>query len=82
MSLVLVTWRDARSSLEDDDFEDYLVQTVGWIVEKGDLFLKLAAERLPGDDYRGFTWIPNECVVAIYDAALVPSVMLFAGFET
>ena len=60
--LYLVRWRDAFYSLDDDPFEDYIVESVGWgDPEEPGLFLILYKERTP-DAMRGRTCIPRESV--------------------
>jgi hypothetical protein len=64
---ILVIWRDAWFEFDHDETEeraDYLVETVGWIVDDGPKFLSIAQERLPnGDGFRAVTHIPKSCVV-------------------
>jgi hypothetical protein len=65
---VLVTWRDAFYDFDqpDTEREDYLVQTVGFVISYGPLFLRIGSERLPeGDGYRSITRIPLGCVEAV-----------------
>ena len=61
--LVLVTWRDAFFDFERDagasDRPDYLVRTVGFLLERGPRFLRLAQEVLPdGEGFRAVTHVP------------------------
>ena len=61
--LVLVTWHDAWFDFEEADPEDcrpdYLVRTVGFLVNEGPRFLSIAQEILPdGDGFRAVTHIP------------------------
>jgi hypothetical protein len=50
-AVVLVTWRDAYFELDEGPPKpDYLVRTVGWVVDTDDLWIAVAAEELPGDD--------------------------------
>lgn len=61
--LVLVTWHDAWFDFEEADPEDcradYLVRTVGFLVNEGPRFLSIAQEVLPdGDGFRAVTHIP------------------------
>ena len=61
--LVLVTWRDAFFDFERDagtlDRADYLVRTVGFLLERGPRFLRLAQEVLPdGEGFRAVTHVP------------------------
>lgn len=65
--LVLVTWRDAFFDFErgagQDDRADYLVHTVGFLLERGPRFLRLAQEVLPdGDGFRAVTHVPVSVV--------------------
>lgn len=65
-TLVVIRWRDAHFDFDqrDDPHEDYLVETVGWILERGDRFLTVAGERLPHDDgFRAVSHIPLVCIV-------------------
>jgi hypothetical protein len=69
-SLVVVTWRDAFFDLDQttaDDFRpDYLVNTVGFLVADGPIFVSLAQEVLPDDEgYRAVTHIPRAVVERI-----------------
>jgi hypothetical protein len=61
--LVLVAWHDAWFDFEESDPEDcrsdYLVRTVGFLVNEGPRFLSIAQEVLPdGDGFRAVTHIP------------------------
>jgi hypothetical protein len=65
--LVLVTWRDAFFDFERDagtpDRVDYLVRTVGFLLERGPRFLRLAQEVLPdGEGFRAVTHVPLSVV--------------------
>jgi hypothetical protein len=65
--LVLVTWHDAWFDFEEADPEDcrpdYLVRTVGFLVNEGPRFLSIAQEVLPdGDGFRAVTHIPVSIV--------------------
>lgn len=65
-SLVVVTWRDAYFDFDfDSRRDDYLVRTVGFVVDSdSDTFLSVAAEELPHDDgWRAVTNIPISLVV-------------------
>jgi hypothetical protein len=80
--LELVVWRDAfeerdRGGMDVDSLKDeYLVQTVGFVVGDGPLFLRLAQEVLPDDDgYRAVTSIPLAGIVRrvpLLEVSLVP----------
>jgi hypothetical protein len=61
--LVLVTWRDAFFDFErsagSPDRTDYLVHTVGFLLERGPRFVRLAQEVLPdGEGFRAVTHVP------------------------
>jgi hypothetical protein len=65
--LVLVTWHDAWFDFEESDPQDcrtdYLVRTVGFLVNEGPRFLSIAQEILPdGDGFRAVTHIPRSIV--------------------
>jgi hypothetical protein len=65
--LVLVTWHDAWFDFEESDPQDcrtdYLVRTVGFLVNEGPRFLSIAQEVLPdGDGFRAVTHIPRSIV--------------------
>jgi hypothetical protein len=68
--LVLVTWHDAWFDFEEADPEDcrpdYLVRTVGFLVNEGPRFLSIAQEVLPdGDGFRAVTHIPVSIIEAV-----------------
>ena len=65
--LVMVTWRDAYFDFDqqgsEDSRSDYLVHTVGFLLNDGAKFISLAQEILPdGDGYRAVTHIPRSIV--------------------
>ena len=65
--LVLVTWQDAWFDFEESDPQDcrpdYLVRTVGFLVNSGPRFLSIAQEVLPdGDGFRAVTHIPRSII--------------------
>jgi hypothetical protein len=65
--LVAVQWRDAFFDYDLDSVSeirsDYLVQTVGFLIAEGPLFLSVAQEILPsGDGFRAVTHIPKAIV--------------------
>jgi hypothetical protein len=65
--LVLVTWHDAWFDFEESDPKDcrpdYLVRTVGFLVNEGPRFLSIAQEVLPdGDGFRAVTHIPASII--------------------
>ena len=68
--LVLVTWRDAWFDFDEPDPQearsDYLVNTVGFLVQQGPRFVSVAQEVLPdGDGFRAVTHIPLAVVEKI-----------------
>ncbi len=75
--LVLVTWHDAWFDLDqrdaDDGRSDYVVRTVGFLVNDGPRFVSVAQEVLPdGDGFRAITHIPRsiiESISTLFDAA-------------
>ena len=72
--LVLVTWHDAWFDFEESDPEDcrldYLVRTVGFLVNEGPRFLSIAQEVLPdGDGFRAVTHIPVSIIEAVTSLA-------------
>jgi hypothetical protein len=68
----LIRWRDSHFSLDDDqDGDDYLVETVGWTKPDGK-FLRIEGEHLPGDDSRAVSRIPYENIVARIPLEPVP----------
>lgn len=78
--VVMITWRDAHSDLESMEYDDYLVKTVGWLIEDGPKFVGLADELLPHDNgFRGHTRIPIECVVEREVIKPVPTLSLMTG---
>jgi hypothetical protein len=75
--LVLVTWHDAWFDFEESDPEDcrpdYLVRTVGFLVNEGPRFLSIAQEILPdGDGFRAVTHIPVSIIEAVTTLAAQP----------
>lgn len=73
LRLVLVRWHDAWFDFEHgtgDWREDYLVQTVGFLVRQDSRVISLAQELLPGHDgYRAVTHIPMGVVESIVTLA-------------
>jgi hypothetical protein len=68
VKLLQIAWRDAHHEFSQDGEDrpraDYIVQTVGWLISRDELFISLAAERLPEDDgWRAVTHIPISCIV-------------------
>ena len=75
--LVLVTWHDAWFDFEESDPEDcrtdYLVRTVGFLVNEGPRFLSIAQEVLPdGDGFRAVTHIPVSIIEAVTSLTALP----------
>jgi hypothetical protein len=75
--LVLVTWHDAWFDFEETDPEDcrpdYLVRTVGFLVNEGPRFLSIAQEVLPdGDGFRAVTHIPVSIIEQVTTLGAVP----------
>lgn len=81
--LEVVTWRDAYFDFErsgaEDNRDDYLVETVGWVEvtptedlrSRGQLFLDVVSERLPDEDGdRAVTHVPVAGIV--HRVPLVP----------
>jgi hypothetical protein len=68
--LVLVRWQDAWFDADQQDAEDwrndYLVQTVGFVVRQEPDLVSIAQELLPeGDGYRAVTHIPRGMIVSM-----------------
>ena len=68
--LVLVTWHDAWFDFDqtgpEDCRPDYLVRTVGFLVNDGTRFVSVAQEVLPdGDGFRAVTHIPRSIIESI-----------------
>ena len=75
--LVLVSWHDAWFDFEESDPQDcrpdYLVRTVGFLVNRGPRFLSIAQEILPdGDGFRAVTHIPLSIVEDVTTLAAGP----------
>ena len=75
--LVLVSWHDAWFDFEESDPEDcradYLVRTVGFLVNEGPRFLSIAQEVLPdGDGFRAVTHIPVSIIEQVTTLAAGP----------
>lgn len=69
-ALVEVFWRDAAQHFDlkslNDLPDDYIVKTLGYVLEDGERFFVIAQEILPrSDGYRGVAVIPQEMVVSI-----------------
>jgi hypothetical protein len=70
--IVLVTWHDAWFDFDQQDPEDcradYLVRTVGFLVDDGPRFVSVAQEVLPdGDGFRAVTHIPRSIIEHVMD---------------
>jgi hypothetical protein len=68
--LVLVRWQDAwfdaDQQVDEDWRNDYLVQTVGFVVRQEPDLVSVAQELLPeGDGYRAVTHIPRGMIVSM-----------------
>jgi len=75
--LVLVTWHDAWFDFDqegpDTERADYLVRTVGFLVNEGSRFVSVAQEILPdGDGFRAVTHIPRSIIESITGLSEVP----------
>jgi hypothetical protein len=82
--LVQVVWHDAffdfDQSSPDDCRPDYLVRTVGFLVNEGPRFVSIAQEMLPYDEgFRAVTHIPRSIVESI--EALYPGPTAIASGE-
>lgn len=76
--LVLCLWHDAffdfQASDLDDCRDDYVVRTVGYLVNEGPRFLSIAQELLPDEDgFRAVTHIPRSIVESITQLYAGPS---------
>ena len=71
--MVAVTWSDAFFDLDARESypDDYRVTTLGYVLERGPLFLRVASERLP-DGWRAITSIPVALIVDEYTLGRVP----------
>jgi hypothetical protein len=68
--LVMVTWHDAWFDFDqtdpDDCRPDYLVRTVGFLLNDGPKFVSIAQELLPdGDGFRAVTHIPVPIIESV-----------------
>jgi len=63
----VVSWLDPAFSLDDEDVEPCLVETMGWMVSEDETrkYVVIASERLGKDDHRGFTAIPNSLIISV-----------------
>jgi hypothetical protein len=63
--LVRLTWRDAYSENDEGDYggDDYLVETVGFLMAPNTNFVRIAQEKTPEPEYRGITNIPPALIV-------------------
>jgi hypothetical protein len=67
MNLERVEWRDAFFDFDlksvEEARDEYLCQTVGWVLSEEGNFLTLAQELLPeGEGFRGVTHIPHAII--------------------
>jgi hypothetical protein len=59
----IVSWRDAHFSFDDDnDSEDFILETVGWVRPDGK-FLRIESEHQPEGGARAVTRIPIENII-------------------
>lgn len=70
MKRVEVFWRDAFQEFDVKDVDrlpdDYVVRTMGYVVDENDRFLVIAQEILPRDDgYRAVSAIPRSLVLQV-----------------
>ncbi len=67
--LALVKWTDAHHVLDFEDlWDDFAVQTVGWVIGTNLKFMAVAAESMPEDassEWRGVTFIPHGMVTEV-----------------
>jgi len=84
--IVLVTWHDAWFDFDqqdpDDCRADYLVRTVGFLVDDGPRFVSVAQEILPdGDGFRAVTHIPRSIIEEVSELVpgLEPELAALAG---
>jgi hypothetical protein len=66
--VVVVLWRDAFYDYEvrDGMRAEFLVRTVGYLIDGDGPFVHLASEILPeGDGYRGVTHVPTHAIHAL-----------------
>lgn len=70
---VMVIWRDAHSGLSVDDLHDeYLVRTLGWIIEETHPWLTMVSEKTP-DSERGATRIPLGDIIEVIELSPNPT---------
>jgi len=67
VNLVLIRWRDAHHEFEQDTSdrpqEDFIVETIGYLIARDELFISVAQERLPDGRYRGVTHLPLASII-------------------
>ena len=54
-------WDDASFGQQDDDDDEYIVETLGWLIRRTSRSIRIAGERLPDgaeERWRGVTRIP------------------------
>lgn len=71
---VEVFWRDANQQFDVKDLRelpaDYVVRTLGYMLDREGHFLVIAQETLPNDDgWRGVSMIPWDIVLAVKSIA-------------
>jgi hypothetical protein len=55
----VITWTDAVFDLDEgESYEDFLVQTVGWVTRDTPKWITVAAELLPDGTHRAVTHTP------------------------
>lgn len=80
-AVVEIIWRDAYSVRdEEDQYEDYVVTTVGFLIGEDETWTRVAPELLPhGDGYRDVTCIPTAQVLERHVIKPVPTMSLMTG---
>ena len=71
--IVEIIWRDAYFQFDSKEasFDDYLVTTVGYLLDMLNGWYSLAAEILPDGEQRAITKIPIETVQSITTVRVV-----------
>jgi len=60
--MVVVTWEDSYFDLDEPNMRsEYLMTTMGYLIEEGDRWVRIASESSP-DGYRAVTHIPRVVV--------------------
>ncbi len=80
--LVRVTWRDAYSEQDEGEYEgeDFLVDTVGFLLPSNEYFINVAQERCPDGSFRGLTHIPRG--VHLHTERLTSQSLQIVGTQT